>query len=247
MLYFDQIEHDRFGTIRQQIWALLHFPLHVAILLTAEGSTLLIIWNEIIQNQDWMVNNLWPPDSFATAQDYAQSFLTNLTDFDNTFKTMALLDSYNYTAAALNITHLNISTDAGYNEAYNIYADMWTAVEVFLFENFKVETPSSLSATASEADKNAALADVFWTVFIYYMIAAGSLLIVLGILYWFGKTNKSKWEFGSIAVRVTVGISLTLVTISTMYMTGLYLFWSPWMIPMVVIIYFIGKATSSSI
>jgi hypothetical protein len=247
VLYFDQIEHDRFGTIRQQIWALLHFPLHVAILLTAEGSTLLIIWNEIIQNQDWMVNNLWPPGYFATAQDYASSFLTNLTDFENSFKTKYLVDSYNYTAAAANLTHLDISTDEGYNEAYNIYQEMWTAVEVFLFENFQVEAPSTLSPTASEDDKNAALSDVFWTVFIYYTIAAGCLLIVLGVMYWFGKTRKSRWEYGSIVVRIAVGIALTLVSISTLYMTGLYLFWSPWMIPMVVIIYFIGKANFSSI
>lgn len=47
VLYFDQIEHDRFGTIRQQIWAILHFPLHVAILLTVEGGSALILWNII--------------------------------------------------------------------------------------------------------------------------------------------------------------------------------------------------------
>ena len=73
MLYFDQIEHDRFGTIRQQIWALLHYPLHVAILLTAEGSTLLIIWNEIAQDIDWMANNLSDPAYFNSSQAYASS------------------------------------------------------------------------------------------------------------------------------------------------------------------------------
>lgn len=45
VLYFDQIENERFGTIRQQIWAILHFPLHVAILLTVEGAASMIIWN----------------------------------------------------------------------------------------------------------------------------------------------------------------------------------------------------------
>ena len=52
VLYFDQIEHDRFGTIRQQIWAILHYPLHVAILLTVEGSSMLILWNVIYKVQD---------------------------------------------------------------------------------------------------------------------------------------------------------------------------------------------------
>jgi hypothetical protein len=37
VLYFDQIGYDRFGSIRQQIWAMLHYPLHIAIVLTVEG------------------------------------------------------------------------------------------------------------------------------------------------------------------------------------------------------------------
>lgn len=53
MLYFDQIENDRFGTIRQQVWAVLHFPLHVAILLTVEGSARFIIWWSAVENANF--------------------------------------------------------------------------------------------------------------------------------------------------------------------------------------------------
>jgi hypothetical protein len=240
VLYFDQIEHDRFGTIRQQIWALLHYPLHVAILLTAEGSTLLIIWNEIAQNLDWMDNNLWDPSWFSTAQDYASSFITNLTDFDNRFKAKELLDSYNFTAAAANITRFNLSTTEGYNHIEDIYNEMWTALDLFVFDNFDVEVPADASSATGQ-DKVDALASVFVTVFLYYLIAAGCLLVVLAVLYWFGKTHKSRWEFGSIIVRASVGAALCLVSISYLYNTGSNLFFSPWMIPMVVMIYFIGK------
>jgi low temperature requirement protein LtrA len=58
VLYFDQIEHDRFGTIRQQIWALLHYPLHVAIVLTVEGSTQFITWWIAVENLKLLDNNL---------------------------------------------------------------------------------------------------------------------------------------------------------------------------------------------
>lgn len=44
MLYFDQIDPGKFGTIRVQIWALLHYPFHVAILLTEEGNSKFILW-----------------------------------------------------------------------------------------------------------------------------------------------------------------------------------------------------------
>jgi hypothetical protein len=245
VLYFDQIEHDRFGTIRQQIWALLHYPLHVAILLTAEGSTLLIIWNEITQDIDWMNNNLWDPAYFNSSQAYASSLLSNLTDFENSFKQKYLLDSYNYTAGAANFSRLDFATTEGFDKAEELYSDMITKVLVFLFENFNVELPPEDATVESELDKLQALANVFWTVFLYYLIAGGCLLIVLGVMYWFGKTNKSKWEYGSIAVRVAVGLGLSLVSISYLFNTSFNLFFSPWMIPMVVIIYFIGKAPLS--
>lgn len=244
MLYFDQIEHDRFGTIRQQIWALLHYPLHVAILLTAEGSTLLIIWNEIAQDVDWMNNNLWDPSYFNSSQAYASSLLTNLTNFDNSFKQKYLSDSYNYTAGAANFSHLDFATTEGLNKAEDLYSDMLYKVAVFLFENFNVDLPNDdeFNSGLSEEETLQEHVSVFLTVYLYYLIAGGCLLIVLGVLYWFGKTHKSRWEYGSIAVRISVGIGLSLVSISYLFSTSGNLFMSPWMIPMVVIIYFIGKA-----
>lgn len=38
MLYFDNHPHGHFGTIKQQIWSVLHFPLHLAIVGLVEGS-----------------------------------------------------------------------------------------------------------------------------------------------------------------------------------------------------------------
>jgi hypothetical protein len=242
VLYFDQIEHDRFGTIRQQFWALLHYPLHVAILLTAEGSTLLIIWNEIVVNFHWMGDNLWDPSYFSTSQEFATSLVNNLTDFDNRFKAKELLDSYDYIAAANNITHFNLSTPEGFNHVEEMFNEMVLKLEVFLFENFNVEAPADAeNAFASESDRFLTLISVFATVFLYFFIAGGCLLIILAILYWFGKTHKSRWEYGSVVVRATVGTALALVSISYLYNTGVNLFLSPWMIHIVTIVYFIGR------
>jgi hypothetical protein len=38
MVYFDNHPHGHFGTIRQQIWAALHFPIHLAIVGLVEGA-----------------------------------------------------------------------------------------------------------------------------------------------------------------------------------------------------------------
>lgn len=44
MIYFDWLEEEHFGTIRQQIWSFLHFPLHVALVLAVEGVAQSITW-----------------------------------------------------------------------------------------------------------------------------------------------------------------------------------------------------------
>jgi hypothetical protein len=37
MLYFDRMHRDHFGTIKQQIWASPHFPLHIVLVLVLKG------------------------------------------------------------------------------------------------------------------------------------------------------------------------------------------------------------------
>ena len=48
-LYFDWLEEERhFGSIRQQIWAGLHFPLHLTLVLAVQGLSLCIVWGAAI-------------------------------------------------------------------------------------------------------------------------------------------------------------------------------------------------------
>jgi hypothetical protein len=43
MLYFDNQPKTRYGTIRQQIWSVLHFPLHLAIVGAVEGAQQMVL------------------------------------------------------------------------------------------------------------------------------------------------------------------------------------------------------------
>lgn len=44
MIYFDWVEEEHFGTIRQQVWSFLHFPLHLSLVLAVEGVSQCITW-----------------------------------------------------------------------------------------------------------------------------------------------------------------------------------------------------------
>ncbi|KAF2741190.1 hypothetical protein EJ04DRAFT_507599 [Polyplosphaeria fusca] len=49
-LYFDNFPHGHYGTIRQQIWSLLHFPLQLAIVGVVEGSQQVALARYVLKN-----------------------------------------------------------------------------------------------------------------------------------------------------------------------------------------------------
>ena len=225
VLYFDQIKNERFGTIRQQIWAMLHYPLHVAILLTVEGSTALILWNIIVHANDalWY----WYPvyDSLSeyskyhtSAQNLVDYLREHVEDFAHRFKTGALEEAYDYRVNLTSILDLKekFGTEKWEEQADDIVYEMFMGLNNFIFENFGIELPGSDSHShgkqGGEDAENNAYFNVFDTVFIYFYIAAGCFLIVLAVMYWFGKKHKTRGEWASIAVRVVAGIGITYVT-----------------------------------
>lgn len=220
VLYFDQIENDRFGTIRQQIWAMLHFPLHIALILTVEGSTALILWNIIVHSD----NNWWArypafpwsdfPKLYTSAADVVSYTNGTITDFARSFKAGALEKAVPYAENLTQILDLKpkFGSDDWNEEAGEIISDLWIQVENFIFENFGIEVPEKdeqgVDSATAELAQNDQLFNVFGTVFTYFYIAAGSFLVVLAVMYWFGKTRKSRGEWASVGVRVFAGAGI---------------------------------------
>ena len=49
MIYFDWMNHAGFGAIRQELWAFLHFPFHLALVLMVEGAAQFIVWRKVVE------------------------------------------------------------------------------------------------------------------------------------------------------------------------------------------------------
>lgn len=62
MLYFDRLQEEHFGSIKQQIWSFLHFPLHIVLVLVLHGVSLLVIWRQAVESLDVLMTN-WTPAS----------------------------------------------------------------------------------------------------------------------------------------------------------------------------------------
>lgn len=104
MIYFDWIHEERFGTIRQQIWSILHFPLHTALVLAVEGASQCITWmaatnrkeqliDEVIKSRSQLVQAANPTDATwhaaarelnATADSLLVKKLQRASDFAST-------------------------------------------------------------------------------------------------------------------------------------------------------------------
>jgi hypothetical protein len=235
----------------------------VAILLTVEGSTTLILWNIIKNYSNSLTANLPCPACYGDigAFDQTMGLLNSeklidylnetIIQFNENFKNSEISTLYNYTAdlvALKNIPAPYNSTEWN-DDAYLIETKIFFGVYDFLYAQFKIEAPGSATVeaggsvedqTLSKINEASGLFNIFNTVFYYFFISAGAMLIVLAVMYWFGKNHKSRGEYASIVMRTVAGLAL---------MVGLYagtntvlagdFDLSSWIIPTVVLSYFV--------
>lgn len=73
-LYFDRMQEEHFGSIKQQMWSILHFPLHLVLVLVLQGVSLLIIWRQAVEAMnswetqfgpaiEWLIDAINDPDT----------------------------------------------------------------------------------------------------------------------------------------------------------------------------------------
>ena len=86
MLYFDRMQEEHFGSIRQQGWSFLHFPLHTSLVLVLQGVSLLIIWRQAVTSINNLSTNWEPAFNWGLGLEYdnnsyfAQAYLDKVPD-----------------------------------------------------------------------------------------------------------------------------------------------------------------------
>lgn len=219
MLYFDQLDEEaKMGTIRQQIWALLHFPLHCAIVLTVEGNTSLIPWNSAVQGLK-LVWSLRPgPDdapstSFASNSAFVSYLNDSMWEISNHFKAYKLADEYDWTTNLTSINDIaqNVTFNSGdyFSQTSPIIDGMFDYTENFVFKAHDATMSKMLKATSSKAttahDSLDSIYEIYDIITLYFYIAAGATLLLLSAMYWFGKPHHTRSEAGGPIVRMIVG------------------------------------------
>lgn len=266
MLYFDQFSEDRFGTLRQSIWSLLHYPLHMAIVICVEGNTSLIVWNSAVQ----ALRHIWslecedysdPADDFNSSAEYVTYLSNSMIDINTRFRSKKWEEAYDWT---LNLTAIQTYTDTyGFkseiwnNKTGELVQTLYTKAQVFVFQahadtlaKLNAVTPVKQTITQNThhaaTDQLNAIYDVFNVTVMSFYIGAGVMVLILAILYWFNKMHKTKYEFGEIINRVVVGFALIVVGVGTVIgdksTQGFKFKVSHWMIAIVVLCFVVGKS-----
>ena len=252
ILYFDQIEHDRFGTIRQQIWLILHFPLHMALILTMQGNSRFVIFKtwydaDRIAFQPYFIPPFYNSSStqrevlFHNSQIYARELQHNITTFNGYFYLGDFGSFYNYAPNITYLSHLNFNTTNGQNAALAVFNQLTYAAAVYAFKQLGIEPPDT--DVNEPVDLYNASIQIFVISYIYFVVGAGFVLIILGIMYGFGQRSKSRFEYASMGVRIGIGIALTLfaVTSEGQHLAADNLVEESWIIPIVLLIYAFGE------
>lgn len=230
VLYFDNVDHHRFGTIGQQIWTLFHFPCHLTILLTVEGSTALLIWNSCRGAIAWVIEDMLPSltqpilnpvtkKNFANAAEFVAQVNKTYWDTDERFyyKDLAVdyYPTFNDDLAKLNKTKASFGSDDWSAEVKPILEKMSNYFQYFIYQNFGAEGPYwKIKKEKDYAKKVNYYEEGYKFALMYYYIAAGALLIVLALLFWFGRQRKTKSEWTSIGIRILAGMGLPVMIVS---------------------------------
>jgi low temperature requirement protein LtrA len=244
MLYFDQTETKgkKVGSLQQQLWTIGHFPLHVCILLVVAGIGQFTVWRKVNDYYNGALNTIFaiqmpsPPNN-GTAD--WQAYVDKLNG--------TLSQNYNGLSSNFSQPLADIIQDPGPDTAWNALYDILGTISVVVAQGFGVD----VEADDPEGGQFEILA-IFSTVYLYFFISAGLVLILLACIFMLGKKTKTRVEYVSAGMRFAVGIGL--VFLATMYIA--YFdgsdgkpgddFWnyflSPWLTPTVALAYALGES-----
>ena len=267
MLYFDAVVPERMGALRQHAWALLHFPFHASVVFVVEGMAGLAIWHKVLDVTA-------PLKAAVAAVDGAHPSWAQVVALNATMT--AVVDRFLHpttaqsTAAFVTLPdqtepfEVLVHKESTPPEIRTALRQIYNAGLTFVCGKFKIEPHAHHggggeehaepeSGDPTEADRMAdGLFELFETVFVYFFVFAGAVLVLLAVLYLLGKRHKLPAEWGTVVVRVLVGVGLALVAVISApslrdhvaHNDVLHRFlYSPWMLPTVVFTYLTGECS----
>ena len=207
MLYFDHTDKVDDAGARitkeepwRQLWAFLHFPLHVAILLTLEGSAKLVLWwnaNEALNFLSYNFGIYYPAvDNGTQLVERIQGQLGHIVNMYPVLdKDIHTVDFQSYLTQLRQLGAFNGTSDNDLN-AFRIMGLMQDNFFAAICETLGIEynqPPPGDNSTASDSQaldladmKVSAIFQVFYDWLIIFLVAGGCVLLLLALVRYVG-------------------------------------------------------------
>ncbi|KAI9774455.1 MAG: hypothetical protein M1835_006039 [Candelina submexicana] len=234
-LYFDHHPPTHYGTQLQQIWTLLHFPFHVALILLLEGiqqfARILNVYNQITTlllslNENCLLKNLNGAPLSLALNTTIQTFHLNAGSKIHSRASMMQEEAElagggggigggvgggggNGIAHALEAVQNSTTYCATNTSEFNDpIEELFSQVIIALFKRNDIDPPANTDP--SDVDS---FTRVFKLVYIYFFVSAGVVLLSLGLFLWIVRRRRRRrgrdiYDAVAIGMRVVVGISL---------------------------------------
>lgn len=246
MLYFDQVDAKRFGTIRHQFWALAHFPFHVALVLFLEGTSRFVIWRNAMENTIGVIARLEAVLQSSSNTTELSGALNAIVDdvagSDPGLGNIIAAERFKSNISSA-FDALAASVDIDSRQASDALSEIVGLIlrSIFQFFNLKAPKKDTMIAVSPDTPKDPlsevnAVLHVYDLVFVYFFVAAGCTLLMLSLLIALAKKNKCLGDYVAIVVRVIMGLGLA--SVATLKANPLRLerfLMSPWILPTVVL------------
>lgn len=240
MLYFDRLRDTHFGTIKQQIWAFLHFPLHITLVLVLEGVSNFVVWRQAVQGLETVLNDL--SVDFSLTYNTSAEFVgqVNSTAWNDVFayvpKGIDFTEALNEVNSALvEIANTwNDTSEEAANAGNNALNNIVFALTNTVLESLSIEAPKPKvkdGVKPNPEDQTTKLFGVFNLVFIYFFVTAGLTLIIMGVLAWLSEKPKKLGDYVRSSANFVVGLGLCLLSLMSLTETEGNFGFSSWVLP----------------
>lgn len=258
-MYSDQIPENWFSGIRQQIWTLVHLPLHMGILLAVEGCRGWIMWdiaNHIIEGAALQALLALDALGLPRTPSEAEAFVTELRIIViNLYQRLHSGEPVpDFTPIYEGLLSLNPFDED--TQVYVLIQEFFNDIYFWVMRAFGIPVPrlGNIGRQTFE-EQNKVIYSKFYVLFGYFFIGSGLTLVLLALLRWLGKARRTRGEMLSIVLMTLLGTGVTFISFFIPAEKNLNVEVQPegpfsiylnsrWIVPTVALIYAFGKLTS---
>ncbi|CAD6443795.1 2a9b570c-7041-41a4-adcf-290909a1c915 [Sclerotinia trifoliorum] len=237
MLYFDWLNRSHFGSMRQQIWAFLHFPFHLALVFLVEGAAQFIRWRKVVEVIN-LVSKKYVDDFKKNPAIDSLDLKTRLTNItEKIFEKFSPEFTQTFTDTEKALFNIGNATFKSIEQLGNI-TTLFSTVQDSLFDNFGIDPPESDNAVTDPNEEWNENLGVLALVFTYFFLASGVTLILMNILNILSRPKMTRADKIRIAVNFVLSITLAGLAGISNTNSGFAFAQSAWVLPIVAGTYF---------